>query len=107
MSQYNAIYHYEVKDFYNNQLVRCKVRCLVIGETVKSYRIRLLEPCRNRMALEELWVGKKSIFRSMLNNESGICDIYELSPADVSCRACLQKCYRRLEMEAKYKKNET
>lgn len=98
MASYNALYQYLVKDFYNNKMRVCYRRCVVIGESLKSYRIRLLEPCRDRFCGDELWVRKRAVvLRSYLDNDTGVCSLYSLKPADASCKACLQKCYRRSE----------
>lgn len=95
---YNGVYIYFVKDFKNDKLVKQSSRCVIIGETDKSYRIRLTEATYDRWPGDELWVRKKSVIRSYFNNETKICDTYNLTPADQSCRACLQRCQRRYDL---------
>ena len=92
---YDATYTYYTKDFANGTLIRHTSWCTIIGETEKSYKIRLVEAIYNRFPDEIMWVRKKSICRSYLNNETKICDIYKISPAENSCRTCLQDCDRR------------
>lgn len=95
---YDAIYTYYTKDFFNNTLIRHTSQCIIVGETEKSYKIRLIEATFNRWPNEIIWVRKKSIQRSYFNNETKICDVYGLSPVDQSCRACLQQCERRFRL---------
>lgn len=67
---YDGTYFYLVKNFATDELVRQKSRCVIIGETKKSYRIRLLEYTNGHFPDECLWVRKKSICRSYFNNET-------------------------------------
>lgn len=80
------------------------VRCRIVGETIKSYQIKLVEATNDRLPDEILWVRKKSVVRSYFNNETECCDIYELTPVEQSCRACLQRCYRRYDLLSIIKK---
>lgn len=98
---YDAIYHYFIKNFNTNGLEPRDARCVIIGETEKSYRIKLIEATYNRLPDEVLWVRKISVERSYLNNKTKICDIYNLSPAEQSCRACIQRCWRRYDLQRK------
>lgn len=95
--EYNALYTHYVRDYERGTLRRLQSRCIVIGETAKSYRIRLLDVIQRRLPGEEFWVRKKSIFKSLYNNVSKCCDLYNLEVVDESCRACLQRCLRRYE----------
>lgn len=95
---YDGIYFYFVKNFTTDKLVRQSSRCLIIGETKKSYRIKLLEYANGHFPDENLWVRKKSICRSYFNNETKICDIYNLTPVELSCKVCLRKCWRRYDL---------
>lgn len=100
---YNAIYTYYTKDFFNNTLVKHTSQCVIVGETEKSYRIRLIEATFNRCPNSVIWVRKKSIqLRSYYNNETKICDIYELSPVEQSCCACIQRCERKFRLNNNY-----
>jgi Zn-finger domain-containing protein len=104
MKTYNATYFYMTKDFANNSFFRHRAQCVIIGETEKRYKIKLIESIYNRRYDEELWVLKKNVMRSYLCNETERCEIYDLTPAVESCRACLQRCdrrYRMLERDAK------
>lgn len=98
MGTYDATYTYFTKDFANERFVKHSARCVVLKETVKSYLIRLKAKIPNHAPEEQLWVRKKSILRSYLNLSTGLCDLYGLTPAEESCRACLQRCYRRLQL---------
>lgn len=84
---YDGLYTYFIKNLTDGKLYKSRVRCEIISETAKSYRIKL------RFCHREIWVRKKSIFRSYLNKKNGICSIYKLSPAVNSCKACLQNCF--------------
>lgn len=95
---YDGLYIYFVKNFSYDRLDRQTARCVIIKETDKSYRIRLTEFANGRFPGEELWVRKKSVVRSYLNNQTKICDIYNLVPALQSCRACFRKCQRRYDL---------
>lgn len=92
---YDGLYTYSVKNFFDGKFRKCKMRCEILGETAKSYRIRLGGCSVKRLCGDEIWVRKKSIFRSYLNKLNGICDIYKLSPAVNSCKACLQNCFNK------------
>ena len=98
MKEYNALYIYFVKDFERGTYKRLTARCVVIGETSKSYHIRLIDVIQRRLPGDCLWVRKKSIFRSLKDNVSGECDNYNIVVVDDSCRACLQRCYRKSEI---------
>lgn len=98
IGSYDGKYFYLVKNFATDELVRQSSRCLIIGETKKSYRIRLLEYTNGHFPDECLWVRKRSVCRSYFNNETKTCEIYNLTPADQSCRACLQRCQRRYDL---------
>lgn len=98
---YDGTYFYFVKNFATDELVKQKSLCLIIDETEKSYRIRLREYANGHFPDECLWVRKKSVCRSYLNNETKTCDIYNLTPAEQSCKACLQRCQRRYDLLSK------
>lgn len=105
---YDGLYTYSVKDLFDGKFRKCKMRCEILGETTKSYRIRLGDCSVKRLCGDEIWVRKKSIFRSYLNKLNGICDIYKLSPAVNSCEACLQNCfYKFIVVEKKGKDEES
>ena len=53
MNQYVGIYRFFIKDIHTQELIGATARCVVIGETDKSYKIKLLTPIRRRMAGEE------------------------------------------------------
>lgn len=95
---YDGIYFYFVKNFATDELVRQTSRCVIIGETKKSYRIRLREYTNGHFPGTCLLVRKKSVSRSYFNNETKICDIYNLIPAEQSCKACIQRCQRRYDL---------
>lgn len=102
MKEYNALYTYFVKDFERGTYNRLIARCVIVGETVRSYRIRLIDVIQRRLPGECLWVRKKSIFRSMKDNVSGECDNYHIVVRDDSCKTCLQRCYRKNEINNNY-----
>lgn len=92
---YDGLYTYYVKNFFDGKLRRCRMRCEILGETTKSYRIRLGDCSVNRLCGDEIWVRKKSVFRSYLNKDNGVCEIYNLSLSVNSCKACLRNCFNR------------
>lgn len=92
---YDGLYTYYVKNFFDGKLRRCRMRCEILKETAKSYRIKLGNCSVKRLCGDEIWVRKKSIFRSYLNKDNGVCEIYNLSPAVNSCKACLQNCFNK------------
>lgn len=98
---YNGMYFYLVKNFATNELVKQKSRCLIIGETEKSYRIKLLEYSNGHFPDECLWVRKKSVCRSYFNNETKVCEMYNLTPVEQSCRACIQHCQCKYDLLCK------
>jgi hypothetical protein len=89
---YDGLYKYFVKDFKSGQLLPYQVRCVVLGETDKSYRIRLLEPIYRRVCGSEFWVKKKNVLRSYLRRGTMFCDEYNMEVVSQSCVACLRKC---------------
>ena len=76
---YDGLYTYCVKNFFDGKLRRCRMRCEILKETAKSYRIKLGDCSVNRLCGDEIWVRKKSVFRSYLNKDNGVCEIYNLS----------------------------
>lgn len=104
MKEYNALYTYFVRDFEKGIYNKLTARCIVIGETIKSYRIKLIDVIQRRLPGECLWVRKKSVFRSMKNNESGKCDKYNIVVSDENCRACLYGCLEKTNMTNKGKR---
>lgn len=96
--EYNALYTYYARDFERGTFNRLTARCIVLSETAKSYHIRLIDLIQRRLPGEVLWVRKKAIFRSLRNNVNGVCDIYDIEVKDESCRSCLQRCYRKVEI---------
>ena len=38
---YDGLYTYFAKNFFDGKLRKCEMRCEILGETSKSYRIRL------------------------------------------------------------------
>lgn len=96
MPTFDAIYRYCIKDFERDTFNAFRARCVIVGETDKSYKIRLHDSIYNRLPNEELWVRKKSIeVRSYLDKESDKCILYDICPNISSCRACLNKCLTR------------
>jgi hypothetical protein len=95
MKTYNATYFYLTKDFTNNSFFRHSAQCVIIAETAKCYRIKLLESIYNRRYGETLWVLKKNVLPSRLCNENNVCELYDLTPANESCCACRERCDRR------------
>lgn len=98
MKEYNALYTYYARDFERGTYNRLTARCVVVGETAKSYHIRLVDLIQRRLPGEYLWVRKKAIFRSLKDNLTGKCDNYDIEVTDDSCKACLQRCYRKTEL---------
>ena len=96
--EYNAVYAHYLRNMENGNLSRAYSRCKVIGETARSYRIKLTDTIQRRSPGEELWVRKKSVFRSRFNNVTARCDIYNIEVREESCKACLQNCYRNREL---------
>jgi hypothetical protein len=89
-----GLYTYTIKDFYNDVLKQGKARCEVIGETDRSYQIKLLDCTNVHFAQDILIVRKKSVFISY-RRKDGYCEKYQLSVLNQSCLACLQKCYQK------------
>ena len=92
---YDGLYTYSVKNFSNGNFHKAEMRCEILKETPKSYLIRLGDCSVKRLCGDEIWVRKKSVFRSYLNKMNGICEIYNLSPSVNSCGACLRKCFNK------------
>lgn len=93
MNQYVGIYGFFIKDFNTQELKGAKAKCVVIGETDKSYKIKLLTPIQRRMTGEELWIRKKNLIRrSYLIYGSRFCEKYNMEVSEQSCHACLQDC---------------
>lgn len=102
MNQNAAIYKYFIKDFNTQKLIISFARCVIIGESEKSYKIRLLTPIQRRNAGSEFWVRKKSITdRSYLIFGTKFCEKYNIEVAEQSCRACLQKCLTKIDLQTK------
>lgn len=100
MNQFVGIYRFSVKDFSNNQLIWSTARCVVLEETEKSYKIKLLTSIQRRTAGDTLWVRKTSVVRrSYLIYGTMFCEKYNQQVAEQSCRACLQNCLARDEFQ--------
>lgn len=96
MNKYAGIYRFTIKDFYTQQLISATAKCVVVGETDKSFRIKLLTPIRRRMAGDELWIRKSNLVRrSYLIFGTRFCEKYNMEVAENSCKACLQNCLNR------------
>ena len=96
MNHFAAKYRFFTKDFKTQTLVSSVADCVVIAETDKSYKIRLLAPIQRRLPDEELWVRKKNVFsRSYLTFGTRYCNIYNQEVNEQSCQACLQPCVER------------
>lgn len=100
MNQYVGIYRFFIKDFNTQELIGATARCVVIGETDKSYKIKLLTPIQRRTTGEELWIQKKNLIRrSYLIYGSRFCEKYNMEVAEQSCRACLQNCLTKIDLQ--------
>ena len=96
MNHFAAKYKFWKRDFKKRTLISAKVDCVVIQETDKSYKIRLLEPIQRRLPNEEFWVQKKSICcRSYLTYGTRYCNMYNQEVSEQSCLACLHLCLER------------
>ena len=56
-----AIYNLKVKDWDRETFNEYKIKCEVVGESDKMYKIRLLQPTHNRRTGDLLWVYKHNI----------------------------------------------
>lgn len=56
-----GVYKYSVKNFRHNSFTSYRARCEVLGESDRSYYIRLLEPIATRVPGDPFWVRKKNI----------------------------------------------
>ena len=93
---FDAIYRYGIKSRETGLLHYFDVACEIIGETDKSYRIRLKGVVERHEQGEIITVRKRSITnRSYYDKERRWCTIYDLEPKEVSCRACRQNCLRK------------
>lgn len=93
MARYTAIYRYAIKDFNDDSLIYLAVRCFIIGETEKSYRIKLQEAIPRHRPDDELWVKKSSIAeRGYYDIDSGVCLLCGIKVSAQSCLACLKNC---------------
>ena len=93
---FDAIYHYGIRSQETGLLHYFDVACEIIGETDKSYRIRLKGAVERHEQGEVITVRKRSIsYRSYYDKERRWCTIYDLEPKEVSCRACRQNCLRK------------
>lgn len=100
MNKFEGIYRFFIRDFKTQQLIGAIAKCVVIRETDKSYRIKLLTPIQRRMAGEELWVRKTNIIRrSYLIFGTRFCEKYNIEVAEQSCRACLQDCLTKMDLQ--------
>lgn len=52
---YDGLYTYSVKNFFDGKFRKCKMRCEILGETAKSYRIRLGGCSVKRLCGDEIW----------------------------------------------------
>lgn len=96
MNEFAAKYKFLIKDYKTQQLVSATADCVVIAETNKSYKIRLLTPIQRRLPDEELWVRKKNIYcRSYLTYGTRYCNMYNQEVGERSCAACLCNCLER------------
>ena len=57
----DAIYTFYVKEVISQKLVRLTAKVKVLGETGKSYLVKLLEPIRSRCAGETMYVRKDKV----------------------------------------------
>ena len=100
MNQYVGIYRFFIKNFNTQELIGVTTRCIVIGETDKSYKIKLLTPIQRRTAGDELWIQKKNLIRrSYLIYGSRFCEKYNMEVSEQSCRACLQNCLTKIDLQ--------
>lgn len=98
MNQYVGIYRFSVKDFNTNQIIWSTARCIVLNETNKSYKIKLLTSIQRRISGDTLWVRKSSVvLRSYLIYGTSFCEKYNQQVSEQSCRACLQNCLTKME----------
>lgn len=56
-----ATYILKIKDWNRNCFNEHKIKCIVIDESEKQYKIRILQPTHNRKAGDLLWVRKYNI----------------------------------------------
>lgn len=59
-----GVYKYSVKNFRHNSFTSYRARCEILGESDRSYYIRLLEPIATRVPGDPFWVRKKNIILS-------------------------------------------
>lgn len=106
MNQYVGIYKYFVKDFRSQEFRSFVVRCVVVGETDKSYEIKLLTPIRRRAAGEKFWIKRKNLIRrSYLVYGTRFCEKYNMEVTEQSCCACIQDCLTKSESRMKAEMN--
>lgn len=102
MNKFVGVYRFFIKDLKTQQLIKLTARCVVIKETEKSYKIKLLTPIQKRTVGEELWVRKTSVVcRSYLVFGTRFCEKYNMEVAEQSCRACLQNCLTKIDLNTK------
>lgn len=93
MNKHIGLYRHFVKDYDSQRLVAASVRCVVLDETDKSYKIKILRGIQRRDPGEELWVRKKSIIRrSYLILGTRFCEMYNMEVTEQNCLACVQNC---------------
>lgn len=89
---------YGVKKF-----AKTDIRVLVLGETDKQYKIRLLEPTTTRNASDELFVQKKSVKIEYFNAEEARCVFYDDGFNMYKCLNCsTANCINGIKIRRKY-----
>lgn len=56
-----GLYYHNVQNFFYNTLETNIIKVLVLGETEKNFKVKLLEPIRKHNAQEIIFVKKKNI----------------------------------------------
>lgn len=56
-----GLYYHNVKNFFYDSLQTNVIKIMILGETERSYKVKLLEPIRKHNAEDIIFVKKKNI----------------------------------------------
>lgn len=103
MNSFLGLYKYLIKDFNSQSYIDMTARCVVIDETDKSYKIRLLVDTDRKRVGQELWVKKCNIIaRGYRRYGTKFCEKYNTEMTDVFCRSCSHVCLNKNDLLKKF-----
>lgn len=99
MNSFLGLYKYLIKDFNSQSYIKMTARCVVIDETDKSYKIRLLVDTNRKRVGQELWVKKDNITaRGYRIIGTKFCEKYNSEMTDDFCRSCSFTCLNKNDL---------